>query len=903
MRPSYSSNISLINEGLLVRLSRSSTHRNFIRSLSGSRYEKSKRGWIVSLRHFEKLVSSSLFHPNRTKYELSIEDTRRKAAREVSRIHEALARVRENPFSVQPEDLSLVPVAVRVELSEKRVGLRIHVLKREKTVQKILDKFPGSHYVRGEGSYFLCPTQLKSFLSVLSEKGVLFAVTTKTCEFLQRTREQREGIDRYGGGQNADTLLECGLTVVVVKKEKSFELREATPEQLKDLLPSASSFWERQRAARELSHKALLGILWLAKVHRHRVWLESSVQESLEELRPRIEKKLSDPATPFELYFLGVVTPYAAWVTLPLSPEKPGILLDLKHPKGQGVKERLPAQFFLSEIIIGEGLRFYELSTSKLGEGVEALQQAVEERLPRSLSFLNAYERWKEHQHQIKQQLWYASKRDLDPLLKDATLQAKLFPHQRVAVHWLNSRHAGLLGDDMGLGKTLSILATFSELHHTKKSDFLLIICPNSLLKNWIREASEWVPHLSLKLLPKGKSSREKFLSSGELFEGDGLVVNYETARIPSVTARLTELCQKRQVFLCLDESQRVKNSTSKSFQALREIASHSQRRFLLSGTPIPKDISDIWSQMFLIDGGKRLGTNYYDWLKTVAELGNKYSDVAVQRFIPERVEEVTQVAREVILRRRKEEVLHLPEKIFSRRDTPLTGSQKKRYDEIRKELLLRVSSINGKTYIREIDNILEEYLRAVQISSNPRLIDEKWQGDPVKFVELDSLIDEIVVQKGEKIVVWTNFRGNVFELSERYQPLGVGTLLGGLSAEKREETVRAFQADTKLKILIAIPAAGGVGLTLTAAQTAVYLDKTWNAEHWLQSVDRIHRIGQKGTAHIITLHGSKMDEMITRNLRRKERDMRKLFGEEAGEGGMSLHFPSREELLEALSE
>ena len=83
------------------------------------------------------------------------------------------------------------------------------------------------------------------------------------------------------------------------------------------------------------------------------------------------------------------------------------------------------------------------------------------------------------------------------------------------------------------------------------------------------------------------------------------------------------------------------------------------------------------------------------------------------------------------LFRRKKEQVIDLPRKIFSIRDVVLTGDQKKRYDEVREELLLRVTSTSGETFVREIDGILEEYLRAVQVASNPRLIDENWNGEP----------------------------------------------------------------------------------------------------------------------------------------------------------------------------
>jgi SNF2 family DNA or RNA helicase len=140
-----------------------------------------------------------------------------------------------------------------------------------------------------------------------------------------------------------------------------------------------------------------------------------------------------------------------------------------------------------------------------------------------------------------------------------------------------------------------------------------------------------------------------------------------------------------------------------------------------------------------------------------------------------------------------------------------------------------------------------------------------------------------------------------VRELVERYKDLGAAPFSGEVTAAEREITVRAFQTEEAPRILVAVPAAGGVGITLTAAQTAVYIDKTWNAEHWMQSVDRIHRIGQRGTVNIISLLGCKVDEIIHWNLRRKEQGQAEILGDNGPSEVASRAIPRRAELLEAL--
>jgi SNF2 family DNA or RNA helicase len=279
-----------------------------------------------------------------------------------------------------------------------------------------------------------------------------------------------------------------------------------------------------------------------------------------------------------------------------------------------------------------------------------------------------------------------------------------------------------------------------------------------------------------------------------------------------------------------------------------------------------------------------------------------------VESFKSQEVAEAILRVDEVMLRRRKEEVVQLPEKTFLVRDIELKGEQLSRYEEVCKELLVRVTAASGETFTREINSLLEEYLRAVQIASNPRLVDENWKGEPAKFLELDEIVNEVVEEKDEKIVIWTNYLTNISELARRYEKLGSAQLSGEVAPAERQKTIERFQTAAELKVLVAIPAAGGVGITLTAAQTAVYVDKTWNAEHWLQSIDRLHRIGQLGTVNIISLHACKIDELIARNLQRKEIDQARLLGDKTKRSGAAAgsldkakSIPSREELLQAL--
>jgi len=487
-----------------------------------------------------------------------------------------------------------------------------------------------------------------------------------------------------------------------------------------------------------------------------------------------------------------------------------------------------------------------------------------------------------------------------------------LFPHQRVAIKWLCETKRAFLGDDMGLGKTLTVITYYEFMRVAQENDFLLIVCPNSLTRNWGREMKQWFPKKQLLVFPEGKKEKIDLLKRLQwgAAKVDGIVLNYESVRLEYVLEGLKKLLSSKRPLLCLDESQRVKNHASKTFEAMLQLIPFCERRVLLSGTPTPKDITDIWAQIRLLDDGERFGKSYYRWLAEVAVLGTKFSQYAVKSFKPDAVKETTTRVQELLLRRKKENVVNLPEKTFITRDVELKGNQLKRYEALRKELLVKVTSTSGGAFEREVSSILEEYLRAVQLASNPRLVDETWEGEPAKFEELDSILEDVIGERDEKVVIWTNYLGNIRELTHRYKKYGAQPFSGETSVNDRAKIIEDFQNSDQCKVLVAIPAAGGVGITLTASQTAIYLDKTWNAEHWMQSIDRIHRIGQTGTVRIISLHSCRIDELISWNLRRKEKAQASLLGDYRGDTPEWLSAdnqletneqPSKKQLLEAV--
>ena len=895
-------------EGDLLSLSFGFHKQRFeiIKRLEGVYYHKDSKSWKVPLRHLQSIEKSRYFTATGFDYLFDIDQAHRDIQEIKENREKSRAEIRQNPFFVPEELIARANVDLAVRKSAHYSSLEISVRSRAKV---LLNAVEGIFQYGDSDSHFFPTMQLRQLLSYAKSHRFLFAVEKTTGELLQSTSALRAKVQAGYAASCAE--LEQSLLVPFVcpiedpahRNEVYFEIKQATAQHLKYFFPGIRSAEERRQKSLKLSRKELLIILANMLLSPITLWLSSEALLLFKSEQELALRKLTENPRNFNSQILPIIQPQMFWHRSYSS--QAGLYANasvLPQLQTEGfnippeVSGQTPLHFSHYHFFSGPEsviLDFYRHTERLLGNKFSIHQTGEFSLLIDDL--LN-------REKLLQQQAYYHSITDCAADCLDTDLESRLFPHQRIAVRWLKDSKIALLGDDMGLGKTLSVLTSFADLKTRGILDFALIVCPNSLTANWLRESHHWLPQLNLSTISRQKKERENFLETlktGSPLFLDGLVINYEALRLDYVYPIIAEYLKMRRSLVVLDESQRAKNSQSKTFQALSDLCASAERRFLLTGTPTPKELSDIWSQVYLLDRGVRFGDNYYKWLEQVADIGNKWSDYAVNKYKPLESREAVRRVHEILLRRKKEDVVSLPEKIFSIRDVELSGEQLKRYEQVRKELLMTVSSHQGEEFVREIQSILEEYLRAVQVASNPRLVDPTWQGTPAKFEELDEIVEEIVKENDRNLVIWTNYILNVGELVERFKAYGAAPFSGEVKPEVRAQTVADFQS-RNLKILVAIPAAGGVGITLTAAQTAVYLDKTWNGEHWMQSIDRLHRIGQKGTVHIISLHASKIDSLISKNLEKKRIQQEQLLTRSGIVSNSEI--PSREELLGALS-
>lgn len=458
-------------------------------------------------------------------------------------------------------------------------------------------------------------------------------------------------------------------------------------------------------------------------------------------------------------------------------------------------------------------------------------------------------------------------------------------PHQVAGTRFLRQNDRAALFDEQGLGKSKQLIDAIAAEIEAGKLRGALIVCPNGLKSNWAEEIERFCS-LPYAAFGAGRTARRTAFRS---LRASFYVINYEAvaAELPSLRA----LLRFKPMALVLDESHRIKTPDARVTKAVLQLRSHAKRRYLLTGTPVANKPEDLWSQIFFLDDGTALGTTFDDFRARYCAPGGGYKAVGDLR---DRIAALS-------MRRLKDEALELPSKEFKRVFVDLTGRQRAMYVAMRNELELWVKSLTGQQVLKEAEAILARLVRLAQLASNPRLLDAEYDDVPAKFAALDSMLTKYMKKRGQKVIVWSSFVGNVTTLAARYAAYRPVTLFGEMATAERDLAVRSFRKDPNVRLLIANPAAAREGLTLTEANVTIYIDRTFNLVDYLQSQDRIHRISQERACEIILLLAkSTIDEFIDYSLEQKHRLARfaQKDSEQISAADLSLHKP---DVLKAL--
>ena len=438
--------------------------------------------------------------------------------------------------------------------------------------------------------------------------------------------------------------------------------------------------------------------------------------------------------------------------------------------------------------------------------------------------------------------------------------KTKPLPHQIEGINYIQNNDEVALFDEQGLGKTKMVIDAIVNNIRDGILDGAIVICKKTLLQNWKEEIEI---HSYLKVTLIDGSIQTKYRSF--LNRTDFYLVCYES--VHTLLPVLLMLEESYRMAVILDESQKIKNPEAKVSKSVLELSPSSKKRIIITGTPIANHPEDIWTQYYFLDHGKLLGQDYSQFCE---KYGINYRKTEMIEFEP-KLNELRELVTSHSLRRSKE-ILSLPEKEYEDIYIEMEPTQRQMYQSMNEEILDELSELTSEELdLSTIDNILVKLLRLVQISSNPRLIDSNYSEHNPKLDYIDALLEKIT-DNDEKCIIWTSFIKNIDLMQKRYHKYNPAIVHGGIDIERRNRDIHKFKIDPDCKVMIANPAAAKEGLTLVSANHAIYLDRNFKMDDYLQSQDRIHRIGQTKKCHIYKLIcKNTIDEYIDEILHKKE--------------------------------
>lgn len=431
------------------------------------------------------------------------------------------------------------------------------------------------------------------------------------------------------------------------------------------------------------------------------------------------------------------------------------------------------------------------------------------------------------------------------------------YPYQDFATQHIidNAPGAGAFLD-MGLGKTVSTLTAIDELIYDRlEVSRVLVIAPLKVAEEvWTTERDKWdhLQHLKIsKVLGSEKQRKEALKARAEIY-----LINREN------TAWLISYLKGSFPFdmLVIDESSSFKSPKSGRFKALKSVRPKVKRVVILTGTPVPNGLMDLWSQIYLLDRGERLYptiTEYRTRLFTKNEF-QPYADYEIIKEPDELIGEdyhekkIYDRISDICISMKAEDYLQLPEKIFRIVPVRLSPETRQRYNDFERDAVLELMDENG--------DIISAVNRAALTNkllqfANGAVYDSEKNYHVVHDDKLEALQEIIDTANGHPVLVFYSYRHDLERMQKKIK---------GLVVLKGSEEYRAWN-EGKIPVMAAHPASAGHGLNLQAGgNIIVWFGLTWNLEFYQQANARLHRQGQIKPViiHHLTASGT-MDERV----------------------------------------
>ncbi len=434
---------------------------------------------------------------------------------------------------------------------------------------------------------------------------------------------------------------------------------------------------------------------------------------------------------------------------------------------------------------------------------------------------------------------------DID--LSSVSFKTPPYDYQVEGVKYGLTHDKWILGDEMGLGKSKQAI----DIAVAKKENCgyrrCLIICGVNTLKwNWVNEvhthSDEKAFILGQKETKNGikiGSSADKLSSLENLPDAYFLITNVETLRQEEICSKLEELCKTQEIgMIVFDEAHKCKDIRAAQTRGLMQL--NADTMIAMTGTPLMNSPLDLYAILKWIGAENR---SFYSFRNYYCEMGG-YGGHEVIKY--KNLNILADRLNSVMLRRRKEDCLDLPEKIYIDECVEMTSKQEKVY----KEVLTRIMEDIDK--VAEANDPLSELIRLRQATGFTGILSSDIS-ESAKLDRMMELVEEARLNT-KKVVIFSNWTDITTEAEHRLSEIcSVASITGDTKDEDRKKIVDEFQ-NGKLDAVIGTIGAMGTGITLTAGTVEIFLDEPWNKANKDQAEDRCHRIGQSEKLTIYTL-------------------------------------------------
>lgn len=433
-----------------------------------------------------------------------------------------------------------------------------------------------------------------------------------------------------------------------------------------------------------------------------------------------------------------------------------------------------------------------------------------------------------------------------------------LYPYQEQGVNWLSfcveSGIGTILADDMGLGKTAQIIALCCDMLEKDTTSKILIVVPNPLLDNWVREFNFFAPTVT----PYMHYGTNRRGVSSALIEHNIVITPYTV--MASDIAMLEEIPFALAIF---DEASLLKNPNSKRSVSARRLDSGVV--VAMSGTPVENSLMDAWALSDLVFPG---------FLGNQEDFRSRYVHPELSETLSLELDELESSLRQITLRRMKKDVLdQLPEKLDIHIAVSQNEKEKTAYNSIIYEM--QQTAENGGGGILPLINKLQQF------TAHPALLDseisystEMLSKQSAKF-ELLLLRLDAIAQAKEKVIIFATFQKALDlikeAIKERYA-IVAGTIDGRTPNEKRQPLIDSFSVSNGFDVLLLHPKTAGMGLNITAATNVIHYSRQWNPALEEQATARAWRNGQQSIVNVYYMYyANTIEEKIDERIRLKQ--------------------------------